>query len=427
MNHQDAATMQGEPEARGTAARLWSRLHRRLPHPEQTVALDIGTSKIAVLVARAGADGSMRVEGRGTAASKGLKAGMVVNIEEAVDSIQRAVDEAQGTAGCAVRAVNVGIASSHIRSMNSSGAVPVREGEITRAAVERVIDAASAVKLSDDKRILHVLPQEYAIDDQYGIRTPLGMSGVRLMAQVHLVMVGAGAWHNLVRCVQRCGLKVEHVVLEQVASGDAVLMPDEKELGVCLVDIGGGTSDLAVYFNGGVYHTATIPIAGDNVNRDIAIALSTRIEDAEQIKRIYGCAVHGLGDDDAEIEVPGLGGRPAARVQSSVLADIIGPRYGELFELINSELRRSGYYDKIEGAGLVLTGGGAMVRGLDVLAEKVFGRPVRIGGARGEVIQGAYGQPLYATAAGLLAYRDELTRHQTAARSPWLARLQEWI
>lgn len=432
MSYQEVSTeLSGMEPRTKTLARLMNRFGRRLPVDEQVVALDVGTSKIVVLVAHANARGEMVIEGVGTAPSKGLKAGMVVNIEETVGSLQAAVTEAENNADCTIRSVNVGIASSHIRSMNSSGAIPVREGEITAATIDRVLDAASAVKLNDDKRILHVLPQEYVIDDQYGIRNPIGMSGVNLNARVHLVMVGQGAWHNLVRCVQECGLKVDQVRLEQVASGDAVLMPDEKELGVCLVDIGGGTSDIAVYFNGGIYHTSSLPVAGDNVNRDIAVALSTRIKDAEQIKRQYGCAVHEPGDEDQPIAVPGLGGRPEAQVQSSVLVDIIRPRYTELFQLINQELRHSGYYDSIEGAGLVLTGGGSMIRRLDVLAAEVFGRPVRIGGARSELLQGnRFVDPLYATATGLLACSAE-GMQQVQATAPtqdsWLRRIQEWI
>ena len=319
--------------------------------------------------------------------------------------------------------------SSHVRSLNASGAIPVRESEITPAVVERVIDAASAVKLNDDQRILHVLPQEYAIDDQYGIRTPLSMSGVRLDAKVHLVLVGASAWHNLVRCVQRCGLRVEHLVLEQLASGNAVLMPDEAELGVCLIDIGGGTSDLAVHHHGGIRHTATIPIAGDHVNRDIAVACSTRVEDAEQIKIAHGSAAHAPDGEDRAIEVPGLGGRPPAQLQSTVLVDIIRARYGELFELVNDELRRSGWYDCIEGAGLVLTGGGAMLAGLDQLAEEIFNRPVRVGGAHGVRCRDErFAKPLYATGIGLLTYRDEARPGpQAGAQGSWLRALREWI
>lgn len=429
MSNQHAAALPRETEWAGLWGRLSARFGRRSPDPELTVALDIGTSKIAVLVARRDDDGELTLEGFGTARSRGLKAGKVVNIEQTVESIHRAVSEAESMADCSIAGVNVSIASSHVRSLNASGAIPVRESEITPAVVERVIDAASAVKLNDDQRILHVLPQEYAIDDQYGIRTPLSMSGVRLDAKVHLVLVGASAWHNLVRCVQRCGLRVEHLVLEQLASGNAVLMPDEAELGVCLIDIGGGTSDLAVHHHGGIRHTATIPIAGDHVNRDIAVACSTRVEDAEQIKIAHGSAAHAPDGEDRAIEVPGLGGRPPAQLQSTVLVDIIRARYGELFELVNDELRRSGWYDCIEGAGLVLTGGGAMLAGLDQLAEEIFNRPVRVGGAHGVRCRDErFAKPLYATGIGLLTYRDEARPGpQAGAQGSWLRALREWI
>ena len=429
MSNQRAAALPRQPEQAGLWDRLSARFGRRGPEPEQTVALDIGTSKIAALVARRDEDGGLTLEGFGSARSHGLKAGKVVNIEQTVEAVHRAVSEAESMADCSIRSVNVSIASSHIRSLNADGAIPVRESEITPAVIERVIDAASAVKLGDDQRILHVLPQEYAIDDQSGIRTPLGMSGVRLNARVHLVLVGAGAWHNLVRCVQRCGLRVEHVVLEQLASSNAVLMPDERDLGVCLIDIGGGTSDLAVHHHGGIRHTATIPIAGDHVNRDIAVACSTRVEDAEQIKIEHGSAAHAPDGEERAIEVPGLGGRPPAQLQSTVLVDIIRARYGELFELVNDELRRSGWYDCIEGAGLVLTGGGAMLAGLDQLAEEIFNRPVRVGGAHGVRCRDErFAKPLYATGIGLLTYRDEARPGpQAGVQGSWLRALREWI
>ena len=430
MDNSNSAVLPMEPKRSGLFARMFSTIAQRRTNPDQLVALDIGTSRIVVVIAHKDEDGQVEVLGCGTTVSHGLKAGMVVNIEETVESIRRAVGEAEEMTDCTIRNVNVGIAGSHIRSINASGAIPVREGEITPTVVERVLDAASAVKLTDDKRILHVLPQEYAIDDQYGIRTPLGMSGVRLDARVHLISAGAGALHNLVKCVRHCGLTVDHVVLEQLASSEAVLTPDERELGVCLVDIGGGTSDIAIFYSGAIHYTATIPVAGDHVNRDIAIALSTRVQDAEQIKIEYGCAVSDPAQADQILEVPGLGGRPAAQLRGSVLGDIIRPRYLELFELINDELRRSGYYDKIEGAGLVLTGGGAMVRGLDVLAEEVFNRPVRVGGPQHLRFRDErFNQPLYATGIGLLMYHDpaNLGLGSSAVTDSWRQRIFSWI
>ena len=405
MNNQNATAMPLESRAMGFLTRLFSGLTARRTDPDLLVALDVGTSRIVVVVGQRDESGQLEVLGCGTTLSRGLKAGMVVNIEETVESIRRAVDEAEEMTDCAISHVNVGIAGSHIRSLNTSGAIPVREGEITAATVERVIDAASAVKLADDKRILHVLPQEYSIDDQYGIRTPLGMSGVRLDARVHLVTAGAGALHNLVKCVRACGLTVNHVVLEPLAASNATLTADERELGVCLVDIGGGTSDIAVYASDAIHHTAAIPVAGDHVNRDIAIALSIRIQDAEQLKIEHGRAVADSKKEDPILEVPGLGGRESVQMRGSVLVDIIRPRYQELFELVNDELRRSGYHEKIEGAGLVLTGGGAMVRDLNLLAEEIFNRPVRVGGPHSLRFRDErFGQPIYATGIGLLDY-----------------------
>ena len=430
MANPNTTALSLDSKSPGILSRMFTTLTHRRSDPEQLVALDIGTSRIVVVVAHWDEEGELEVLGCGTTVSRGLKAGMVINIEETVESIRRAVEEAEEITDCTIRNVNVGIAGSHIRSLNTSGAIPVREGEITASVVERVIDAASAVKLTDDKRILHVLPQEYAIDDQYGIRTPLGMSGVRLDARVHLVTAGAGALHNLVKCVRHCGLTVDHVVLEQLASSNAVLTPDERELGVCLIDIGGGTSDIAVFYADAIHHTATIPVAGDHVNRDIAIALSTRVQDAEQLKIEHGRAVSDPKQDDQILEVPGLGGRPAAQLRGSVLVDIIRPRYMELFELINDELRRSGYYDKIEGAGLVLTGGGSMIQDLDLLAEEVFNRPVRVGGPQHLRFRDErFNQPIYATGIGLLTYHDPAkpSLAPSAVADSWRQRILAWI
>ena len=430
MSHSNSAVLPLESKRPGLFSRACSTFARRRSNPDQLVALDIGTSRIVVVVARWEEEGGLEVVGCGSTASQGLKAGMVVNISETVESIRRAVEEAEEMTDRTIRNVNVGIAGSHIHSLNASGAIPVREGEITASVVERVLDAASAVKLTDDKRILHVLPQEYAIDDQYGIRTPLGMSGVRLDARVHLVTASAGALHNLVKCARHCGLVVDHVVLEPLASSEAVLTPDERDLGVCLVDIGGGTSDIAVFNSGAIHYTSTIPVAGDHVNRDIAVALSTRVQDAEQLKIEHGRVSSDPQQGDQILEVPGLGGRPPAKLRGSVLVDIIRPRYVELFELINDELRRSGYYDKIEGAGLVLTGGGAMIQDLDLLAEEVFNRPVRVGGAQHLSLRDErFRQPIYATGIGLLTYHDPARPDLglSAVTEPWHRRVLSWI
>ncbi len=431
MTQSNPAIAALDSQAPGLLSRTMSLFGRRRPHSDQIVALDVGTSKIVAVVATQMEEGGVQVEGFGSAPSRGLKAGAVVNIEETVDSIRNAVDEAEAMSECVIRNVNVGIAGSHIGSTNVDGAIPVRENEITPAVVERVLETASTVKIPDDKRILHVLPQEYTIDDQFGIRTPLGMSGVRLDAKVHLVTAGAGPLQNLLKCVRRCGLEVDHVVLEQLASAQAVLSPDERELGVCLVDIGGGTSDVAVYYADAIQHTATIPIAGDHVNRDIAIVLSTRVADAEQLKIQHGDAIHDPELEDGMLEVSGLGDRPTTQLRRSVLVDIIRSRYRELFELINDNLRRSGYYDRIQGAGVVLTGGGSMVRNLPLLAEEIFNRPVRIGSPHAARFRDErFKQPLYATSIGLLTHQEptrQAHRQAEAAKSSWRQRLYEWV
>jgi cell division protein FtsA len=295
------------------------------------IGLDIGTSKVVSLVGETGADGSIEVLGIGSQPSRGLKKGVVVNIESTVQSIQRAVEEAELMAGCEIHSVYAGIAGSHVRSLNSHGVVAIRDREVTHGDVEHVIDAAKAVAIPADQKILHVLPQEFIIDGQEGIRDPIGMSGVRLEAKVHIVTGAESAAQNIEKCIQRCGLAVDDIVLEQLASSFAVLTDDEKELGVCLVDVGGGTTDIAVFAGGAIRHTAVIPIAGDQVTNDIAVSMRTPTQYAEDIKVRYACALSQLANPDESIEVPSVGERPARRLARQTLAEIVEPRYEELF------------------------------------------------------------------------------------------------
>jgi cell division protein FtsA len=381
------------------------------------VGLDIGTSKVVALVGEIGVDGSIEVVGLGSHPSRGLKKGVVVNIESTVQSIQRAVEEAELMAGCEIHAVYAGIAGSHVRSLNSHGVVAIRDREVTEVDVGHVIDAAKAVAIPADQRILHVLPQEFIIDGQEGIRDPIGMSGVRLEAKVHIVTGADSAAQNIVKCVQRCGLTVEDVVLEQLASAYAVLTDDEKELGVCLVDIGGGTTDIAVFSGGAIRHTAVIPIAGDQVTNDIAVSMRTPTQYAEDIKVRYACALSQLANPDESIEVPSVGDRPARRLARQTLAEVVEPRYEELFGLIRDELRRSGF-EEVIAAGIVLTGGSARMEGAIDLAEEIFHVPVRLGLPQqvkglAEVVQ----NPIYSTGVGLLLYARENTRGTARGRA----------
>lgn len=374
------------------------------PHNENMiVALDIGTSKVVALVGEMADDGKLSVIGIGKHPSRGMKKGVVVNIDATIDAIQRAVEEAELMAGVNIQTVYTGIAGSHIRSMNSHGVVAIRDKEVGAADVERVMDSARAIAIPADQRILHVLPQEFIIDDQGDIREPIGMSGVRLEANVHIVTSAQSAAQNIVKCVERCGLDVDDVILEQVASSYAVLQDDERELGVCIVDIGGGTTDIAVFLNGAIHHTAVIPVAGDQVTNDIAVAIRTPTVHAETIKIKYGSALRQFVEDE-EIEVPGVGEREPRAMSTQTLASVIEPRYEELFLMILDELRRSGFDSRI-GAGIVLTGGSSSMKGVVELAEEVFHMPVRIGvprdigGLKGEVEN-----PMHSTGVGLLLY-----------------------
>jgi cell division protein FtsA len=368
------------------------------------IGLDVGTSKVSALVGEVASDNSIEVIGIGTQPSRGLKKGVVVNIESTVQSIQRAVEEAELMAGCEIRSVFAGIAGSHVRSLNSHGVVAIRDREVSDADVQHVVDAAKAVAIPADQKILHVLPQEFIIDGQEGIREPIGMSGVRLEARVHIVTGAESAAQNIVKCVQRCGLEVEDIVLEQLASSFAVLTDDEKELGSCIVDVGGGTTDIAVFSGGAIRHTAVIPIAGDQVTNDIAVSMRTPTPYAEEIKIKYACALSQLANPDETIEVPSVGDRPPRRLARQTLAEIVEPRYEELFTLIRDELRRSGFEEAI-AAGIVLTGGSAKMEGAVELAEEIFHMPVRLGVPAGVTgLTDVIRNPIHATGTGLLLY-----------------------
>jgi cell division protein FtsA len=378
------------------------------------VGLDIGTSKVVAIVGEITVEGDIDIIGIGTQPSRGLKKGVVVNIESTVQSIQRAVEEAELMAGCQIRSVYAGIAGSHIRSINSHGIVAIKEKEVTAADVARVIDAAKAVAIPADQRILHVLPQEFVIDNSEGIRDPISMSGVRLEAKVHLVTGAMSAAQNIIKCVRRCGLEVDDIILEQLASSAAVLTDDEKELGVCLVDIGGGTTDIGVFSDGAIRHTAVIPIAGDQVTNDIAVALRTPTQYADDLKIKYACALRQLAAEDETIEVPSVGDREPRKMARQTLAEVVEPRYEELLSLVQAELRRSGF-EEICAAGVVLTGGSSKMEGAIELAEEIFHMPVRLGYPQHisglvDVVR----NPIHSTGVGLLLFGN---RQQSALSS----------
>ena len=403
-----------------------------LPAGKMIVGLDIGTSKVVAIVGEQNDDGDIEIIGIGSHPSNGLKKGVVVNIESTVQSIKRAIEEAELMAGCEIHSVYAGIAGNHIRSLNSHGIVAIREREVMPADVERVIDAARAVAIPADQKILHVLPQEYVIDTQEGVKEPLGMSGVRLEAKVHLVTCAVNAAQNIEKCIQRCGLVVEDVILEQLASSYAVLTDDERELGVCIVDIGGGTSDIAVFTEGSIRHTANIPIAGDQVTNDIAMALRTPTQYAEDIKIKYACALTQLAGLDETIKVPSVGDRPPRDLSRQALAEVVEPRYDELFTLVQAELRRSGFEDLI-AAGIVLTGGTSKMHGVVELAEEIFHVPVRLGSPMGAFgLQDVTDNPIYATGVGLLHYgfKEQNNLQQSAAASAnggLVGRIKSWF
>ena len=396
------------------------------------VGLDIGTSKVVALVAELEADGQFNVVGVGQTASKGLKKGVVVNIEATVQSIQKALEEAEVMADRRIVQVFTGIAGNHIFSFNSSGMVAIRDKEVGSTDVERVLETAKAINIPTDQQILHILIQEFIIDGQEDVREPIGMSGLRLEVKVHIVTGAVSAAQNIVKCVRRCGLEVNDLILQPLASSLAVLTDDEKELGVVLVDIGGGTTDIAIYSQGSIRHTAVIPIAGDQITNDIAMALRTPTVEAEDLKIHYGIARQDMADSTAMIDVPGVGDREPRPISKQALAAVIEPRVEELFTLVLGVVRDSGYEGMVS-SGIVLTGGASLMPGMVELAEQVFLRPARIGrpeyrGHLHEVLR----SPRFSTGIGLLMEgQAQLMRGRRVSQSGSFQgaflRMKEWF
>ncbi len=390
-------------------------MSRQRDNRDLVVGLDIGTSKVIAIVAEWTPDGRLDVIGMGSHPSRGLKKGVVVNIESTVNAIQRALEEAELMADCKITEVYTGIAGSHIRSFNSHGMVPIRDKEVTELDVNKVLETAKAVSIPTDQQILHVLSQEYLVDGQEDVREPLGMSGVRLEVKVHIVTGAVSAAQNIIKCVRRCGLEVRDLVLQPLASAMAVLTEDEKDLGVAVVDIGGGTTDIAVFTQGAIRHTAVIPVAGDQITNDIALALRTPLKDAEDLKISYGCALRQLAGAHDMLEVPGVGERGARQMSRQLLAEVIEPRVLELYEMVQAELRRSGF-EELMRSGIVITGGSAAMEGMVELGEEVLHMPVRLGvphyeGGLSEVMH----NPRYATGVGLLLSGIEQQDRYTGA------------
>ena len=402
------------------------------PKRDLIVGLDIGTSKIVAIVAEVNAEGQLVILGLGSQQSRGLRRGVVVNIEETVNAISRAIEEVELMAGCKVKEVYTGIAGSHIKSKDSSGMAVVRDKEVTQFDVERAIEAANATPISADDQILHTLVQEFIVDGQDGVKEPIGMDAKRLEVKVHLVTGAVTAVQNIVKCVHRCGLDVVDLVLQPLASGHAVLTDDERDVGVCLVDIGGGTTDVAIFSQGAIRHTAVIPIAGDQITADIGIALRTSTPDAEEIKERWGVALQQIADPEQMIEVPGVGDRPATHLSRQALAGFIQPRIEEIFLKVQEELVRSGY-ERLLRAGVVLTGGSAQMPGMIELGEEIFHNTVKLGvphydGNLRDFVKG----PRHSTAMGLLL--EGLTQKQRGLKvqSPRnfkqvLERMRSWF
>ncbi len=379
---------------------------RKSKAPELIVGLDVGTTKVCAVIGEPRPGGSLDIIGVGNAPSRGLRRGVVVNIDSTVEAIKQAIAEAEQMAGAEVSRVYAGVAGGHIRSLNSRGVVAVsgREREVSPVDVERAVDAARAINVSQDREIIHVLPQTFMVDDADGVREPLGMSGVRLEVEVHIVTAAVTSVQNVVRSVNRAGLAVQDIVLEPIASAEAVLCPDEKELGVVLIDIGGGTTDMALFRDGAVWHTAVLPLGGDHITNDVAVGLRTPMADAEALKKAYGCALTSLVPAEETVDVPSVGGRKPRQLSRQVLSEIIQPRVEEIFTLVVRELARAGFPDAAT-AGVVVTGGSSIMEGVPELAEAVFDLPVRRGvpaevGGLADIVR----SPIYATGVGLALY-----------------------
>ncbi|HSN19243.1 MAG TPA: cell division protein FtsA [Usitatibacter sp.] len=397
------------------------------------VALDIGTSKIVTLVAEITAEDTLNLVGMGSHPSRGLKKGVVVNIDSTVNAIQRSLEEAELMADAKIKDVITGIAGSHIKSFNSHGMVAIKDKEVSQYDIDRVIETARAVNIPMEQQVLHILEQEFIIDGQGGVRQPMGMSGMRLEVKVHIVTGAVSAAQNIMKCVRRCGLEVRDLMLQPLASAEAVLLEDEKDLGVCLVDIGGGTTDMAVFTDGAIKHTSVIPIAGDQITNDIAMALRTPTKDAEELKIAHGVALRQLASASDMIEVPGVGERGPRELSRQTLAEVIEPRVEELYSLIQRELRSSGL-EELLSSGIVITGGSALMKGMVELGEEVFHMPVRVGvpnynGALAEVVR----NPRYSTGMGLLmagleqVKRDRHARIQGAGFKEVLEKMKSWF
>lgn len=392
------------------------------------VGLDIGTSKVAAVVGEITPDQEISIVGVGHHDSQGMDKGGVNDLNLVIESVQRAVNEAELMADCRISSVYLAISGKHISCQNESGMVPVNDSEVTAEDVENVIHAAKAVPMAAERKMLHVLPQEFSVDMQEGIKSPVGMSGVRMEAKVHIVTCANDMAKNIVKCVERCDLSDDQLIFGALASSYSVLTEDEKELGVCVVDMGGGTLDIAIYANGAIRHTAVLPIAGNQVTNDIAKIFRTPISQAEDIKVKYGAAYRNLASPEESIEVPSVGGRPSRSMSRHTLAEVIEPRYQEIFELILDEIRKSGLEDQI-AAGIVLTGGTSKMTGAVEYAEQVFQMPVRVGtpvGVKGltEYVQ----DPSYATAVGLLLYGMEKQQsHEEEKTNSWWQRIASWF
>ena len=396
------------------------------------VGLDIGTTKICAVVGQIN-EGQVDIIGLGTYPSKGLRKGVVVNIDSTVQSIKKAIEEAELMAGCQITSVYAGIAGGHIKGINSHGVIAVKNREITSNDVKRVIDAASAVAIPMDREVIHIIPQEFIVDEQDGIRDPVGISGIRLEGRVHIVTGAITSAQNIIKCANRAGLDVNDIVLEQLGSSEAVLMPEEKELGVAIIDLGGGTTDLVIFSNGAIKHTSVVALAGNHITNDISMGLRTPLEEAEKIKKRYGCALTSLVQKDETIEVPSVGGRNPRVLSRQTLAEIVEPRVEEILTLVHHEVMKTGYANLI-ASGIILTGGTAVLEGLPELAEQIFNLPVRRGlpigiGGLVDLVH----SPMYATGVGLVLYGS---KHETQSRfkigeanifSKVTHRMREWI
>lgn len=397
------------------------------------VGIDFGTTKICVVVGKVTSDG-LEIVGIGKQPSLGIRKGVVVNIPTTVEAVKKAVEVAELMAGCKIVSANVGIAGGHIKGFNSSGVVAVKDREVNRADVERAIDAAKAVAIPLDREVLHVIPQEFTVNDQEGVKDPVGMSGVRLESKVHIVTGAVSSAQNIVKCANQAGIDVNDIVLEPLASAEAVLTPDEKELGVCIVDIGGGTTDVAIYSRGAVVHTGVIAMGGNHITNDIAVGLRCSIQDAESIKVAHGCAMATMLGEDPILEVPSVGGKKPREVPRSQLTKIIEPRVEEIFSLVGQEIANSGYKHLLS-TGVVLTGGASQLEGSAELAEFILEAPVRRGAPRGiGGLLDVVSSPIYSTAVGLLLFgmknRSEVRfkiRDESSVYANVITRMKAWL